>query len=173
MCTPGRIIFSSHPPGRSWLQIMINVHPAGPSWLRMQPSPEFVLQARRFTAKLLTECDPGFIDDAELVTSELVTNSLNYALSHGDPPRHVAGGIWLGVQLLRRYCRIYVRDPFPVLPTRRKAAEDDISGRGLLIVEMLSAAYWVSPRAYDKTLHAVIAKPGVVLTEAELDRLRR
>jgi hypothetical protein len=139
----------------------------------MQPSHELVLQARRFTHRLLAGCDSGFIDDVEVVTSELVTNSMNFALTHRSPPRHVAPSIWLGVQPLKRYCHLYVRDPFPVLPARRTAAEDDTSGRGLLIVEMLTAAHWVDGRKFDKTSHAVIAKPGVVLTEAELDRLRR
>jgi hypothetical protein len=52
-------------------------------------------------------------------------------------------------------------------------AETGTSGRGLFIVEALTAAFWVDPRAYDKTLHAIVVKPRAELTAAELDRLRR
>lgn len=143
------------------------------SWLRLEPSRDLVPKARRFSRRALTGCDEGYVDDAELVTSELVTNAVRYAQEHGDPPRQVVPGIWLGVQALKRYVHLLVRDPYPAPPVRRVATEEDTSGRGLLIVEMLTAAYWVDSRAFDKTVHAVVAKPGVVLTEAELDRLRR
>jgi anti-sigma regulatory factor (Ser/Thr protein kinase) len=139
----------------------------------MAPSSDLVPAARQFTRQVLAGCDSGFIDDAEVVTSELVTNSMNFALSQGDPPKHVVPGIWLGVQPLKRYVHLYVRDPYPVAPVKRVAAETDTSGRGLFIVEALTAAYWVDSRAYDKTVHAILTKPGVVLTEDELDRLRR
>jgi anti-sigma regulatory factor (Ser/Thr protein kinase) len=122
---------------------------------------------------VLSGCDSGYIDDAEVVTSELVTNSVKCAQAQGDPPKHVVPGIFLGVQALKRYVHLHVRDPYPVLPLKREAAETDTSGRGLFIVEALTVALWVDPRTYDKTVHAVVAKPGVVLTEDELDRLRR
>jgi hypothetical protein len=158
MCAPGRIVF--------------NVHPAGPSWLRVAHRPERVGEARRFVARMLAGSDPGLIEDAELVASELVTNSLNHALSHGPPPSRVAPGIWLGVQPLKRFVHLYVRDPYPALPAKVMATETDTHGRGLLIAEALTAALWVDSRSFDKTVHAVIARPGVALTEAELDRLR-
>jgi anti-sigma regulatory factor (Ser/Thr protein kinase) len=147
--------------------------PVGICWFRMAPSPDLVPKARRFTRQVLAGCDSGYIDDAEVVASELVTNALNYAQLHSDPPKHVVPRICLGVQALRRYVHLYVRDRYPVPPVKRAAAETATSGRGLFIVEALTVAYWVEPRAYDKTMHAVIAKPGVVLTEAELDKLRR
>ncbi|MDN3353589.1 ATP-binding protein [Actinomadura sp. DC4] len=139
----------------------------------MAPSPGLVPAARRFTRRVLAGCDAGHVDDAEVVTSELVTNSLKYALVAADPPEHVVPGIWLGVRVLKRFCHLYVRDPYPVPPVRRTADETDTCGRGLFIVEALTAAFWVETRAFDKTVHAVIARPGVVLSEAELDELRR
>lgn len=147
--------------------------PARPFWLRMAPRPELVPEARQFTRRLLSGCDEDYIDDAEVVTSELVTNAIRYALMAGEPPKHVVPDIWLGVQTLKRYVHLYVRDPYPVPPVKRTAADTDTSGRGLFIVEALTASYWVDPRTYDKTVHAVIAKPGVLLTEADLDLLRR
>jgi hypothetical protein len=66
-----------------------------------------------------------------------------------------------------------VRDPFPVPPAPRTAAETDVNGRGLHIVEMLAAVSWMDQGRFDKTLHAVIAKPGVVLAQDEINGLRR
>ena len=48
-----------------------------------------------------------------------------------------------------------------------------MNGRGLHIVEMLAAVSWVDRGRFDKTLHAVITKPGVVLTQDEINGLRR
>jgi anti-sigma regulatory factor (Ser/Thr protein kinase) len=153
-------------------QMVFTRCPAGPSWLRMAPSTEFVPKARQFTRAVLSDCDAGYVDDVEVVASELVTNAIRYAQEHGDPPRCVVPGIWLGVQALKRHVHLYVRDPYPVRPVKRTAADTDTSGRGLFIVEALSAALWVDRRTHDKTVHAVIAKPDAVLTEAELDRIR-
>jgi anti-sigma regulatory factor (Ser/Thr protein kinase) len=147
--------------------------PVGTSWFRMAPPPDVVAEARQFTRRVLSGCDSGYVDDAEVVTSELVTNAVQYARAHGDPPKHVVPGIWLGVQALKRYVHLYVRDPYPVPPVKRTAGETDTSGRGLFIVEALTAAFWVDPRTYDKTLHAIVVKPRVELTVAELDQLRR
>jgi hypothetical protein len=157
LCTPGRILFGSAP---------------GPLWLRLQPVPEAAQAARLFAIGKLGGEDEEFVSDVETVTSELVTNSIRYALEHGEPAPGVAPGIWLGLQPLQPFCRLYVRDPYPAPPIRRVAADTDTSGRGLLIVELLTAAYWVETRKYDKTSHAIVAKPGVLLPAAEIERLR-
>lgn len=146
---------------------------AGPVWFRMTASCDLVPEARRFTRTLLSGNDPDYVHDAEVVTSELVTNAVNYALDAGPPPGHVVPGIWLGVQALTRYVHLLVRDPYPATPVKNAADETDTSGRGLVIVEALTAACWVDPRTFDKTVHAVIAQPGVLLTQDELDGLRR
>jgi anti-sigma regulatory factor (Ser/Thr protein kinase) len=154
-------------------RIVFTYRPTGASWFRMAPSPDLVLEARQFTRRVLSGCDSGYVDDVEVVTSELVTNAVRYAKAHGDPPRHVVPGIWLGVQALKRYVHLYVRDPYPVPPVKRTASHTDTSGRGLFIVEALTATYWTDRRTYDKTVHAIIAKPGIELTVVELDQLRR
>jgi hypothetical protein len=94
-------------------------------------------------------------------------------MRHGPAPKNVAPGIWMGVVAAKRYCHLLVRDPYPVPPVLKRADEDDENGRGLFIVKALATAHWTEIRAYDKTAHAVIAKPGIELTVAELDRLRR
>ena len=158
-----------HAPGR----VVFTTTGTGPSWLRVATAADAVSDARRFTAAQLARCDPDLVDAATLVTSELVTNAVQYALSHDAPPKKVAPGIWLGVLHCDRYVHLRVRDPFPQPPKPRVAAETDVNGRGLAIVEMLTAVSWVDPGRYDKTVHAVIAGPGVVLTKDEINSLRR
>lgn len=158
MSTPGRVLFK--------------INGIGPSWYRFPADPEAVSVARLFASGKLGDADPEFVSDVEVVASELMTNAINYAAEHGDPAPGVAPGIWLGVQPLDRFIHLYVRDPYPVPPLRRIASDLDESGRGLLIVELLSAAFWVESRAYDKTSHAIVTKPGELLGEDELARFR-
>ncbi len=37
----------------------------------------------------------------------------------------------------------------------------------------LAAALWTELRRFDKTVHVILLRPGVELTPAELDRIRR
>ncbi len=157
-----------HMPGR----VVFTTIGVGPSWLRVPAAPEAVGDARRFVAMRLDRCERDFVDTSALVTSELVTNAVQHALRHPAPPKNVAPGIWLGVLHRPGFVHLRVRAPFPQPPTPRVAAETDVGGRGLAIVEMLAAAYWVDSGRFDKTVHAVIAEPGTVPTEDEIDGLR-
>lgn len=73
------------------------------------------------------------LDDATLLISELVTNALRY----GGPPIVVAvdcDGAGLDVR---------VRDGSPELPVPRAAAPDAESGRGYLLLDLLSQRWGV------------------------------
>ncbi|HVB43893.1 MAG TPA: ATP-binding protein [Streptosporangiaceae bacterium] len=80
-------------------------------------------------------------DAAEVVTSELITNAarISRADAPGAPVR-----LWL---LADAVCvLILVWDASPRRPVRISAGEDDESGRGLLLVETLSARWnWYVP----------------------------
>lgn len=72
-------------------------------------------------------------DDGGLVLSELVTNSVRHASGR-------AVGIWLMTD--RESLLIMVGDPSPDMPVCAEAQDaDDLSGRGLVIVDAL-AAQW-------------------------------
>lgn len=77
----------------------------------------------------------ALVDDALLLTSELVTNSV----LHGGPPLVVAVDCD-GERLLVR-----VRDGSPDVPSVREAAQGDESGRGLALVAALSEEWGVEP----------------------------
>jgi anti-sigma regulatory factor (Ser/Thr protein kinase) len=92
--------------------------------------------ARAFArASGCTDHASEILDDALLLISELVTNSV----THGKPPLIIAlecdgGGL-----------RVRVRDGALRLPRQRRAADDDESGRGLSLVDELSDAWGVEP----------------------------
>lgn len=75
------------------------------------------------------------VEDAVLLVSELVTNSV----LHGGPPVVVA------VDCDGEALQVRVRDGSPTLPEPRDAGQDAEGGRGLELVANLSAAWGVDP----------------------------
>ena len=93
--------------------------------LRLTAGPESPALARRFVAACLRRWGLGSrVDDAALLTSELVTNAVRYA----GPP------LLVRVDRAGDGVIVSVQDPEPAHPTPRSAAPEDISGRGLAIV---------------------------------------
>ncbi len=89
-------------------------------------------KARRLVvATLLKWQMPG--DDAVLVVSELVGN----ALAHGEGP------VGLRLAYDSSLVRIEVRDTSSVLPYRRSVRDNEVAGRGLLIVGELAVDWGV------------------------------
>src|SRR3954470_17144422 len=75
------------------------------------------------------------LDDALLLISELVTNSV----LHGGPP------IVLAIECDGEELKVRVRDGLAALPVPRVAGDDDESGRGLTLVELLTDTWGVEP----------------------------
>lgn len=103
----------------------------------LRSGPESVPAARRFVRDILTGWDlTGLEDAATLAVSELVTNAvvhtssaIRLSLRRTGPDR-----VWIGVH-----------DDSDRFPGPRRAADDDISGRGLAIVEMVADSWGVEP----------------------------
>ena len=89
-----------------------------------------VAEARRMVAELLTEWQlpEEVVEEVVLMTSELVTN----AFVHGRPP------IDLRLRRTGTELVVEVRDRAVYRPRRRRARDDDESGRGLQIVSILA-----------------------------------
>lgn len=115
-----------------------NQRPAPPreARLRLADEPSAAGVARRFVAGVLhswrmSELTGG---DAELLTSEVVTN----ALRHGQSP----------ITVIMRYdghsIRVEVGDGSRALPRRRQPSRLDTGGRGLQIVDLVAAAWGVT-----------------------------
>lgn len=92
----------------------------------------------------------GVLDDAVLMTSELVTNSV----LHGGSPLVVA------VDCDGRDMSVRVRDGSPELPQLRKAGPVDESGRGLALVAKMSDAWGVDPEPDGKHVWFTIRPRG-------------
>ncbi|MFB7499106.1 ATP-binding protein [Streptomyces sp. NPDC056161] len=102
-------------------------------------TPESVGAARRAVRELLTGWGTGddVLDNAVIVTSELVTNAVNHSASERIACR---------LRATPGRLRIEVEDQnrAAALPTPRRPDPDDQNGRGLLLVEALSCDWGVA-----------------------------
>jgi len=114
--------------------------------------PYSVQMARFYVRATLVYHDLGdFTQDAEAVTSELVTN----AIEHAGAPQ-------FGLQVVRLACpdaiAVMVIDPSPHPPVKRDPAGDTEHGRGLYIVEALSDRWGWQPAAPGKAVYAILTR---------------
>jgi anti-sigma regulatory factor (Ser/Thr protein kinase) len=104
--------------------------------------------------------DPGTIETAELLISELVTNA---AGASGQPARAGQaddGSIWLSLRMVCRRLTIEVTDLDPNPPVLLYVGQDAESGRGLMLVDALSADWdYFHPPSGGKTVFCVIELP--------------
>ena len=114
--------------------------------------------ARAWTREILWEWGAAELTDtAELLASELVTNSLNACAGLDQ------AGIRLVLTLDQGELAILVRDNHPGVPLAVQPGADDESGRGLLIVEHLSDRcgwYPLNDPEHAKVTWAVLTAAG-------------
>ncbi|MFJ1703757.1 SpoIIE family protein phosphatase [Kitasatospora sp. NPDC088346] len=118
-----------------------------------QADPEGLVETRTMLRRSLAAWGAaGLIPDIELAADELLTN----ALVHTD------GGAKLTVELLTRpvrRIRLEIQDHSSELPHRRAPGETATSGRGLLLVDALSASWGVEPRGTGKSVWCEFSLP--------------
>jgi DNA-binding NarL/FixJ family response regulator len=117
---------------------------------KLDAQPQSAASARRFVDETLHrwECDELF-DVVGLLTSELVTNAILHAQSE----------IELSVSMTPDAIRIDVVDHSAAMPSRREAAEEDTSGRGLGLVEALATSWGVDERPGGKSVWFELPRP--------------
>jgi anti-sigma regulatory factor (Ser/Thr protein kinase) len=96
----------------------------------------------------------GYAEDAGTVTSELVTNAIQYAAK--DPTETIGvtiARVWSPVAVA-----VIVSDSSRKEPVRRKTSAASERGRGLQIVEALSIRWGWHPVRGGKVVFAVIAR---------------
>jgi anti-sigma regulatory factor (Ser/Thr protein kinase) len=95
-----------------------------------------------------------YADDAEIITSELVTNAIEHV---GQDPMETIevtlARVWDPVAVA-----IIVTDSSPEGPIRRETSGASERGRGLQVVEALSVHWGWHPEAGGKAIFAVIAR---------------
>jgi anti-sigma regulatory factor (Ser/Thr protein kinase) len=115
--------------------------------LELPVSREAPAQAREFLrGSTCSEHHSEVVDDAVLLVSELVTNSV----LHGGPPVVVA------VDCDEDTLQVRVRDGSTALPAPRNAAQGDENGRGLALVAEMSADWGVDTEKDGKHVWFVI-----------------
>ncbi|MFE2415722.1 SpoIIE family protein phosphatase [Streptomyces hokutonensis] len=91
-------------------------------------------------------------DEVELVADELITNAL----------MHTEGAAIVTLRVLNgpdRRLRVEVEDSSSALPRRREAGEDGVSGRGLLLVDLLTDVWGVEARGSGKCVWCEFVVP--------------
>jgi GAF domain-containing protein/anti-sigma regulatory factor (Ser/Thr protein kinase) len=128
------------------------VRPLRESWTVWRV-PEAVRHARRFTRRTLRTwgVSPDTLDTALLVVSELVTN----ALVHTD------GQVRLDLSLVNHRLRLAVADASPRSPVKPTSIGwEATGGRGILLVEAVSAAWGTVPVSGGKQVWADLVPGG-------------
>ncbi|MFI9077739.1 ATP-binding protein [Streptomyces sioyaensis] len=119
---------------------------------RFQVRKDSIAAARLHVRAILTEWKlGGLIEDSILITSELTTNVVNHAKGTGDY-------FELGLRRRNGLLALEVADSYQWrMPELQKPAPDDLSGRGLFLVDALSENWGVRPRNPGKTVWAHLA----------------
>ncbi|MCX4766829.1 SpoIIE family protein phosphatase [Streptomyces sp. NBC_01275] len=106
--------------------------------------PEALAEARHMTGAAVRAWGPSDrADEIELVADELITN----ALMHTEGAAIVTLRVLTGTD---RRLRVEVEDSSSALPRRREAGESGVSGRGLLLVDLLADGWGVEARGGGK-----------------------
>ncbi|MFF4436324.1 SpoIIE family protein phosphatase [Streptomyces sp. NPDC001621] len=128
------------------------VRPLRESWTVWRV-PEAVRHARRFTRRTLRAwgVERDTLDAALLVVSELVTNALV----------HTGGPVRLDMSLVNHRLRLAVADSSPRSPMKPASIGwEATGGRGILLVEAVSAAWGTIPVSGGKQVWADLVAPG-------------
>jgi anti-sigma regulatory factor (Ser/Thr protein kinase) len=92
-----------------------------------------------------------YTEDAETVASELIANAITHA---GAPAVSLELTCLEGTRALA----IVVTDPCPLPPVKRDPAADTEHGRGLHVVDALSARWGWQPRHPGKAVYAILTR---------------
>jgi CheY-like chemotaxis protein len=109
---------------------------------RLPAAPQAASEARRLLRDIVAEDDCGIIDNAELLVSELVTNSVVHASSSPT----------VDIQVTATSVRVEVRDDDPTLPEIHQPDPERTGGRGLFLVDQIASRWGVEPSGDGKVV---------------------
>ena len=116
--------------------------------------PEALTEARHMIRAAVRAWGAGErADEIELAADELITNAL----------MHTEGSAIVTLRVLAgpaRRLRVDVEDSSSALPRRREAGESGVSGRGLMLVDMLADVWGVEARGGGKCVWCEFGVPG-------------
>lgn len=117
------------------------------SQLALADTPNAVSWARRHTVDILSrsQVQPDLVETARLLVSELTTNAIRHAEPAEDPSPHSplakvgTVGLLLWLDMPRLVLQVRDHDPRP--PVVKSVGEDAETGRGLFLVDCMSARW--------------------------------
>jgi anti-sigma regulatory factor (Ser/Thr protein kinase) len=115
----------------------------------LPPEPASATRARELAREYVANCPPEVVDTVALLVTELVTN----AVLHARTELHLIVETEPGVVRLR------VEDRALGTPVLRHYDTDDVTGRGLALVELLATRWGVEPRPEGKSVWCEIVFP--------------
>jgi len=138
----------------------VGLSEVGQSELLLIPGPPSVKAARDFTAATLRGWKlDALVEEAVIVTSELVTNAIRHGTCSSGPDVDVAG-VMLAWQRHDGRIICVVTDGSSMPPVLEQADASSESGRGLQVVHALAAAWgWVMLGACEKAVWAAFQLP--------------
>jgi DNA-binding NarL/FixJ family response regulator len=109
---------------------------------RLPAAPESAGEGRRLLRSVAAEEDIGLLDSAELLVSELVTNSVVHASSSPT----------VNIQVTASTVRVEVHDDDPTLPEIVTADSERTGGRGVFLVDQIASRWGAEPRGSGKVV---------------------
>jgi len=147
------IAASMHPDSARTDSDRAGEEPVRTAGLDLPAAPESAGAARHFAHAILVEWRlPALADDVDLVISELITNALLHARADRRVSPHAIVRLDLEYAGDSLVCRVADGSALP--PAPEQAGDTAESGRGLLLVEALSAAWGWSHEAHGKVVWA-------------------
>ena len=119
----------------------------------LPPHPSSATRARRLAREHVAACPPEVIDTVALLVTELVTN----AILHARTKLH------LEIDVMPTRIRLRVKDGCPQVPVVRHYGAEDVTGRGLALVELLATDWGIEETPDGKAVWCEIVIP---VTEA-------
>ena len=116
---------------------------------RFRCQPGAIPAARRFVREILRDQPTEIVNAAELLTSELATNSVRHAHTDFELAIHWRGQV-----------RIEVRDTGRGQPRLLSPSVRESAGRGLLIVDVMADAWGVVPVEQGKIVWFTLPQPS-------------
>jgi anti-sigma regulatory factor (Ser/Thr protein kinase) len=125
----------------------------------LTPEPAAAGQARRLTRDALTRWGMSHLtDDAQAIASELASNAVNHAVA----PRPTMPAIIFAVHQQPGQITITVWDNGPGQPLLTHPGPDAENGRGLEVIDDLTACnwgWWPTPNSGGKVVYATLPAP--------------
>jgi anti-sigma regulatory factor (Ser/Thr protein kinase) len=126
-------------------------------------APGGVRDARAFVADALRDSDPGVVDAAVLMVSELATNAVV----------HTTSPFGIGIDRVDHEVRISVTDHGGGTPQMRRASATDTDGRGLGIVAAFATAWGIDQRPDSKTVWFTVSADPRPISHGRSEPRRR